>query len=228
MHLKQWIVGLMGGLVMGASANAAIVIDPVDASSDMTIHSGRGPANTKIIGGSGLSDATIVQTGDPEPGSWPTSSPGAFTNFTGEGTTGRFLFDLGAVYDVTSLHIWNGQENNVPDHEEGNLRGMKDATVYYSTTGINIGTLAGGTNGGAYEMPIAPGDTYAGDTVTFGSPLTARYILLDATSNWGGTAQMSVEEIRFIGTAAVPEPTTMGLIGLGAATCLIRRRRSLA
>jgi hypothetical protein len=134
-------------------------------------------------------------------------------------------FTLDQSYDLTGLHDWNYQElypgGGNPNSQYYNNRGVQQATVYYSIDG-GLNYLPGGT----VTLLEAPDETsgYTGDTVNFGSELLGvDSIELVTDSNYGGD-HLGLNEVRFLGTVAVPEPASTGLL-FAAGGLLLRRRR---
>ncbi|HIJ67237.1 MAG TPA: hypothetical protein HPP87_09655, partial [Planctomycetes bacterium] len=91
------------------------------------------------------------------------------------GTSVWIYYDLGYVYQLALMHVWNDNE------EEQTARGCKNVTIDYSvdeSTWYELGT---------YEWPEAPGSpSYTGfDGPDFGGA-SARYVLITANSNFPG------------------------------------------
>ncbi len=94
-------------------------------------------------------------------------------------------YDLGEIYTLSKTHIWNtnasGQSNN----------GFRNVTVDYSTDGVEWTEL------GAFEFPQAPETPVYGGFPGFDfAGQTARYVLITATSNWGGDC-FGLAEVKF-------------------------------
>jgi len=94
-------------------------------------------------------------------------------------------YDFGTVYSLTTTHFWNynvaGQTN----------AGMRDIIIDYSLDGINwtqatTFTLAQASGNGNYTGTAGPDLT----------GITARYVLLTASSNWGNSCT-GLAEVRF-------------------------------
>jgi len=129
------------------------------------------------------------------------------------------VFDLGSVYNVTQLHVWNYNEAG-----EWSDLGAKNVSVTFGTTlsGFTLGG-ATGTVASITTFARAPGlDTYTGQY--FSTSFDARYVKFDISSNYSSTYNyIGLSEVQFTGTA-VPEPNAALLGGLGV-LALLRRRR---
>jgi len=139
------------------------------------------------------------------------------------------VFDLGAVYDLTSMKVWNFNEGgntgpNFGNQDYNQASGTKDVLLRGSDT------IPGDWNSmpdlGTYQIALAAGD----DTTAFGTVLNVnansiRYLLLDVQSSWdvGNYPWVGLSEVRF---TEVPEPTTLVLLGLGLPW--LRKKRKLA
>jgi len=205
--------------------HSAVIIDPVSAVASSTYpHAGLVADNT--INGTGISDPTIIQTGDSIPGTFPShvAIPGIGNTWHSDlGVfTPTITFDLGAAYNLEGIHLWNNNQN------DGNLsysnRGIQTADIFTSLNGISYSLLSG--TPATYTQ--APGaDGYLGENYSI-SVANVRYVRFDITSNWGSTDATGISEIRFTGVA-VPEPSQWVLLAIGGiALTAIRFRRRLA
>lgn len=211
------------GLLTALQVSAAIIIDPVSATANYEQGSSPG---SKLVDGSGLSDATIVETGDAIPALYPTHSTSAGDMWRtlrpadGHPIAGAAVtFDLGAGtltgYDLTGFHLWNYNEFWSGGESS---RGIQTATIEYSTDdGGNWTSL-----GNSVFTQATESSAYAGEDYSFGSTLTGvtdvRFTVVD---NWGGD-RVGLSEVRFV---AIPEPASLGLIGVfSVGTFFIRRR----
>jgi len=138
----------------------------------------------------------------------------------------EIVFDLGGLYVVPELQIWNYNEI------AGFLnRGVDELEILGSTDGTSFVSL------GTFNLAIAPGAGNVDFSQTLSLPgVNLQYLKFDILSNHNGVtyptaggvdnAFVGLSEVRFFGTM-VPEPSTLAIwsllagVGLGAA----RRRR---
>jgi len=126
----------------------------------------------------------------------------------------HIVFDLGDVYDVLSVRVWNFNQN--AGGEILTQRGVNDVTITYSETDPLTG-LDGNLNGtdlGSFNFAEGTGAPIAGelfDITPGGIDFTARYVRFDVFSNhfpselgFDGTFT-GLSEVRF--ESSVPPPT---------------------
>ncbi len=208
--------GMLAALAQYASAS--VIVQPIGATSPNPVQ--RDVANS--YNGNGLSDSSIVETGDSVPAVYPTHNNAAGSQWQAKDVSANqvtITFDLGGQYDLTGFHLWNGCEYWSGTGDETD-KGVKEATVLFSTdngnnwTSMGAMTFARGLDNNAYT-----GEDYA--AVMNG----ATHVRFDVLSNWsadGQSGQTGIAEVRFV---AIPEPATLGLIGVfGVGTIFIRRR----
>ncbi|NJM38344.1 MAG: hypothetical protein HC845_11070 [Akkermansiaceae bacterium] len=131
--------------------------------------------------------------------------------------TGTIVFDLGEVYSIERLAIWQGQQVVRSLNRQVNgitLETSLDSafTVSQAAGNFNVPLSASAT----HPVTHSVNDFDLTDT-------TARYVRLTITSNHGSTASTSLGEIAFA-VNQVPEPTS-ALLGLIGSLALLRRRR---
>ena len=141
-----------------------------------------------------------------------------------------FTIDLGGLYNVTGVRVFNYNEN-LPNGSRPDLsnRGIQQTNVLISSNGINYTSL---TPTSPLTIPIAPAnDTYTGTfnlVALTGGPVTARFFQLDILSNYGGDNNFyGLSEMQFDGIL-VPEPTTASFLALSSLGLMARRRRGVA
>jgi hypothetical protein len=222
-----------GWLAFAVATANAVVITPVGAVGDSEYDDSAGIRRAiYTINGAGL---------DPSPGDVLTKlhneasttelNGGMWMNAEGKGTTGNIIFDLGATYLLTDLHVWNQAEYAYVCCNLSS-RGANEVDVYVGADS-NPTTFAQKFNF-AQAMQTAPSTTFAGAaqfgndfnipgaTYTLTTPVTARYVKFDILSGHG-VSQIGLSEVRFSGRL-IPEPSTFALIGIALIGCGLRRR----
>lgn len=132
-------------------------------------------------------------------------------------------WDLSAIYTVTSMHVWNYNEDGWVNQGINGfiLQTASSTPVEFGGSGswVNVETVDWsnssykGTASSAY-----PGFDYNNTDVT------TQYIRFYNATNWAGGSNIGLSEVAFYGT--VPEPATMALLALGGVGLLLKRRRT--
>ena len=218
------------------SAKASLIIDPATATGPI----GDG-APSALLDNSTLSfDLASPGTTEALPSTLPDAVEPANSN-SGEYrfnpptalNTTPLVFNLnldpttgGSVtgYDITGLYVYNYEEDY--DNSYYNNRGLETTTLKYSTDGgatyNTYGTL---TFSEAPNSASDPGEEIM-LTSTLGNVTGVTNLEFVGGSNYGDGSYTGLSELRFIGTAATPEPSSFGMVfvGLSALAALISLR----
>jgi len=160
---------------------------------------------------------------------------------------GWLLFELDGDYDLEEIRLWNGCVAHT-DEAFRNEWYAKNLSIHVGTSAAvapttdggsppNYFTGAGWTNiwdgdlaQGPLSMSLAENDLVDPQLVLDATAYTGiRYVAIDHDSNWGTDPNniTLLGHIQIDG-APVPEPTTLGLLGLGGCLVglfLLRRKR---
>lgn len=213
---------------MAAAANAAVIIGTTSTTSVGTQNPDGATlvlgAITTVTDGSGLSAAlttanigTVTHAGfNTGSNSWVTSDPNGNTDFfTVAGAQGTVIIEIvfDDSYTVDTMSTWGYGWNA----DQGN--NSSAITVDYG-----VGDFA--STAGSITMPLTT--LGASSTVGLGG-ITADRVRLTVTDNHfgasGGGDRVGFAELAFVGTAAVPEPSSAALLGLGGIALILRRRK---
>lgn len=188
------------------AAHADFIVNPVAVTADGA-WGGRPASNT--INGSGISDTSIIETDDDEPAAWPTLNGNFVTDWQHAGVTGWIRFDLGQDYNLTGFHLWNAVDPTARGVEAMGVKVMAGDTEPSDWSAVTT----------TKTFAVVKGDGFgdAGDDYDFDAPVTARWVYFDITDSYSGDHGLS--EVRFL---AVPEPTSMLLLGAGSVLMLCR------
>lgn len=189
--------GLVAALAfVPASRGEIIDIPPENVSSSSEIGGQFNRIDDFLVDGSGLFDGG--HDGTPDGTMW--LSEGNCCGGT-EDLDPWVLFDLGAVYTITSIHVWNYNEAT-----GGNLteRGVREVTIEYGTTEALGATVPGITEFAQAPEPVTV--TYPGEVFDSFPPFVARYIKFDIDSNYGDPSQFyGLSEVQFDGVPGTLE-----------------------
>ncbi|WP_235203409.1 PEP-CTERM sorting domain-containing protein [Sulfuriroseicoccus oceanibius] len=222
------------GLGMVAAANAAVVIQPTSIS-----YTGTNPDSgitgldneAALIDGSGLSAALTVANIDTvthanpifsSPGNaWTTNDPGGASSDFFASSPGTVIFEvtLDNTYALDTFYNWSYDF----DEGSGNGNNIKTVNIEYG-----IGDFLGGTLTG---VTFTTTTNNLASTAALGG-INADRLRITVTDNFfgepgrGGGDRVSAAEFAFVGdVAAVPEPSSTALLGLGGLALILRRRK---
>jgi hypothetical protein len=209
------LVAVLSGLLSATGLHAAPIMGVIASTP---VPPGGASDISHIVDGSGLFDPG---TGLPL---YTTAAlhgrAGADTTFVSGGavpvTSGVITFDLGGLYALDGMAVWN--------FNGFNLVGVKDVIVLGSTDGINFTPIAGA------PAQFAIGANAAAEPAElFSFSRTASFVRLDVLSTYGNF-DFGLSEVMFTGSAMVPEPSGLALGASGIVTllALVRWRPPLA
>jgi hypothetical protein len=204
---------LLCGLLSAAGLRAAPIMGVIAATP---VPPGGASDISHIVDGSGLFDPgtglAIYTTGAMH------GRAAADSTFVSGGavpvTSGSITFDLGGLYDLDGMAIWN--------FNGFNQDGVKDVIVLGSTDGINFTPI----DGAPTHFAIGA-DSAAEAAELFSLSRTASFVRLDVLSAYANF-DFGLSEVMFTGSAVVPEPSCCALSFSGMVTLLARARRRRA
>ncbi|MBI5708638.1 MAG: PEP-CTERM sorting domain-containing protein [Armatimonadetes bacterium] len=216
--MKMRFTAIAGLVACVSAAQAYVIVQPTAATSTHTSYTGGEIERT--IDQSGL--FTGYTSGVTDFDAYIASSPYHTNIFFGYewwvddgSTTDTLIYDLGAVYMVDRVALWNEES-----------AGLDSVTVTTAT----LSDFSDAMGGGGFTATDWPETIYLPDVHTLAGGVRAtRYVKLEVTADptpsnasLGGVPYLSMGEFA---VSAVPEPATMAVLGLGAAALLRRRRR---
>lgn len=231
------------------SANGAIVIPVTSVTA-----SGSGNYSgdtTKMTDGSNMNDnptsggslvgdpSTWTRTNTLYQGEWQStgSTNGVlYTPTSDNNKMGWVTFDLGSVEGLNELFMWNVHNGSTTE--------IRDYTIHFSDAALNLpgsssvvdyafSAANGWSAFGSFTMAATQSNGNGAEAVHDVSGNSARYIGIEIltnngnyTDNGNGTASGRVGLSEFAVTAAaVPEPSSTALLGLGGLALIFRKRR---
>ena len=170
-----------------------------------------GTSGSHWINGSGLSDASIVETGDPVPAVWPEHVAGnsdqRVSRIRGAAEESTLTFDLGGTFDLSGMVLWNSTEQAAGGTLQTD-RGFENTRLSYSTDGGN--TFSGNdlltwtqrsadasANQGA--NPSSPVATFAPEAQMLPSTVQNVTHVRMVVDNFSGDGIVMASELRFLG-----------------------------
>ena len=220
----QDLLALTAG-VLGLAGNvkaASYFIGDVDGNTITATASAAETFATAIsmVDGSGMSDSPVRKTSTNTQNWW---TGGWITHQSSNQNykQGWLLFTFAQNTSLKEIVIWNLLSTET---SAAYGRGMKAVTITCSTgldaSGTGATTLYAGN---LAQATWSKGFGYTDDLI-FSEVQNVKAVKIAYTSNYGGDAT-GLSEIRFVGTSAVPEPSSqLALIVLGSAGVLTRRR----
>jgi hypothetical protein len=202
----------------GPVTGRGVILSPTDAVINIG-GTGLG-AIQDTINQNGLSFGFISGTTDFD--SYLTSTPPprhtiSFPNaeWFSASTIARVTYDLGNVYSVDRLALWNEE-----------VSGIGKLDLFYSTDDLTFFSLASGL------LPTDNTGSYVADVFSF-MPTNARYIRFDMSDcpqpKFGGNNACAIGEVAFEvnPVAQAPEPGTLALFAVGLGLLGARSRRNI-
>ena len=133
------------------------------------------------------------------------SVPGGSMWYSGTGVPGTnfVTFNLGGVYTVNAMKVWN--YNDASSAANANI-GVSNASISYSTDGVHFTTnivsqnfIRGQGLVNTLGLPFA-------QTITMPSPITAQYVRINVRTNWAAnqTSGAGLSKVRFISNTNPP------------------------
>lgn len=202
-------------LLASAMSNAGVILQATSATASSTFP---GYSPEKAINQQGLSAGyvsgvtdfdTYVATATHVDLSLGTGGLGWFNNF--DGPTSTFTMDFGSSQLLQRLVLWTDVLN------PNNINGFR---VLLS----DDPTFATGTDGGSFNALNDPNNPTLAQVFDF-TDTTARYLRIDITSNFGGSAVGFAEAAVETSANQVPEPGVLALLGFGLLGFAVSRRK---
>lgn len=178
----------------------------------------------QLIAGSGAGyDASAPHdqaAGTADARTWVTNDPNGPGDYFGAAAAPVIIFDLGSDVLLTEISTWN--------YDTGNTNGAKDFSLRFATSSEGTGGFGTSiTYNPSFEAAFDPTPR---DSNVFGQSVTAQYVEMTITDNWGGFQgalaggdRVGLGEVAF---EQVPEPSSALLAFSAGSLMLLRRKRS--
>lgn len=232
MKLKTSTYSLLATFALSVCSLQAAVISPLlstdagSVTSSFLTSEDASRTFDSALDGSGLSTTLLtdanVMTVTHTSSTLPDNHYLGNTALTGGGATIAsevLTFDLGGTFDVTDIYLWDYQRSQT-------ARSLISFDIAFSTDGgATFGTAVAASTLGITDFVIWDGSSTTAQNKTFSSTQSGvNAIQFSNVVNNGDSTRLGIAEIRFGGTAVIPEPSSAILSGLGA-LLLLRRRR---
>ena len=121
---------------------------------------------------------------------------------TGPNSTNYVTFNLGKLYTVNGMKVWNYNDSSFISGANGRIQyGVSNAAISYSTDGVNFTTNVASQN---FNEGYGNFNPYA-QSITFPSAVVAQYIRFNIKTNWGGGATgVGLAKVRFLSNTNPP------------------------
>lgn len=225
MKNRKVTVGTIAVISLLAGPASAAIILGVTASAPNQLSAARAAAN--MVNSSEFNDMTLTAGILADNGVWTSAFLNSPLNDASTGNVAgsspiaayTLTFDLATNYDLTKVRVWNW--NNTVNQSAG-VRTME----------ILVASSVGGatTSLGVFNPVIGTGlTTFAGSAfdVNASNVREVKFVITEGYGFSGAGTQtlVSLAEVRFEGVTAIPEPSSLALLGLGGLMLVRRKRR---
>lgn len=227
MFKKATLLTAVAGLAFAGASSAAVI-----SWTDAKAHNESGAGGISSLSDRDEIDGQHITNPD-DPSLWTATARGWPNDWQGNGplsgaTNGKVgwvSFDFGSVQNLDEVYIWNVREATAP------ARRVNTYNIYYSNSptvapasgsSVDYDFSSGGWTQlvGTRSLTAATnGPDAANGVETLG--VSAQYIGLEFITYGGDASRVGLAEVVF--TDAIPEPSSLALLGLGG--LLIARRR---
>ncbi|MGD0141273.1 MAG: PEP-CTERM sorting domain-containing protein [Tepidisphaeraceae bacterium] len=223
-------IALVVALALAARVNAAIIQSVpragVPVNDPASVFDVSNPGITYALG-SGTSFAACAfggyDTRDLFGGQFGTFTPETgdvvFANQQPIGTVDTVLVTLPTAVSLANFNLWLNEDSDGSGH-----RSASEFKLYAGPVLIDDVNVLDRSGSQTYAE-VYGGDVIEVSDVLANAPMAFSYTL-ECIQNQGANVASGVRALEFEGaTAPVPEPATVGIVGLGGVVMLLRRRR---